>query len=281
MDSEKCIKQFELDFQFRLDPKSVEIYLLSVKQLIEHSGNPIKTINKKHIRHWLNYLYEKGYKPPTISSKLAGLKTFFKYCCEEGFLSANPAAEISVLHINETKPSYLTLSDITKLRQLVKERSVAERALIEVLYATGVRISELANMRKEDIQWNERLIQIPKGKGKIGRIVLFTQECEIHLKAYLDTRIDTLPNVFVSPKFKERPICPNSVNQMFRVIYSKQLGFRLTPHSLRHTFAAHLAQKGMPLDYIQALLGHEAPQQTRYYARLYNHSRREKYDEFM
>ncbi|GGI16594.1 tyrosine-type recombinase/integrase [Gottfriedia solisilvae] len=280
MDCETCINQFELDYQFCLDPKSVELYLLSVKQLIEHSGKSIDTLNKKHIRLWLYYLSEKGYKPQTISSKLGGLKTFFTYCCEEGILSTNPAVGISI-KMEESKPFYLSLTDLTKLRQLVNKRILAERAIIEVLYATGMRISELSNMRREDIYWNERTIQIQKGKRKKGRIVLFTKECEVHLKAYLDTRMDDVPYVFVSPKYADRPIQIYYVGKRFREIYSKQLGFRVTPHTLRHTFAAHLAQKGMPLEYIQTLLGHESPQQTRYYARLYNHARKELYDEFM
>lgn len=281
MDSKTIIKQFELDYHFRLNPKSVKIYLLSVKQLIEYSGQSIDTITKKHIRHWINYLLDKGYKPKTIHSKLIGLKTFFMYCCEEGLLLTNPAIEISIQLMDESKPSYLTLTDLTKLRQLVNERPLVERAIIEVLYATGMRISELSNMRREDIYWSERIIQIPKGKRKKGRIVLFTKECEMHLRAYLDTRSDDAPYVFLGPRYFDRPIRSKYVGRKFLEIYSEQLGFRVTPHSLRHTFAAHLAQKGMPLNYIQILLGHENLQQTRYYARLYNHARKEIYDEFM
>lgn len=205
----------------------------------------------------------------------------FLYCFEEGILSTNPAAEIPLPLTDETKPSYLTISDLSKLKILVNGRTLDERAIIEVLYATGMRISELSNMRKEDIKWNERMIHIPKGKGKRGRIVLFTKECEVHLKAYLDTRRDDIPYVFVSPKNRVRPFRIKCVGQRFKEIYSKQLGFRVTPHSSRHTFAAHLAQRGMPPIYIQYLLGHEDPQQTRYYARLYNNARKDMYDEFM
>ncbi|MEH7080942.1 tyrosine-type recombinase/integrase, partial [Bacillus velezensis] len=218
--------------------------------------------------------------PKTISTKLGGLKTFFTYCCEEGVLSTNPAVGISV-QMEESKPSYLSLTDLTKLRQLVNKCFLAERAIIEVLYATGMRISELSNMRREDIYWNERIIQIQKGKRKKGRIVLFTKDCEVHLKAYLDTRMDDFPYVFVSPRYADRPIRISYVGKIFKEIYSKQLGIRVTPHTLRHTFAAHLAQKGMPFDYIQILMGHESPQQTRHYARLYNHARKELYNEFM
>ncbi|MGG7621553.1 tyrosine-type recombinase/integrase [Bacillus coreaensis] len=280
MNSEFYMKQFALDQQFRLDPESVKRYQCAVKQLKEYTGKGIDAINKQDIRQWLNHLSEEGYQPWTIWSKVTGLKTFFKYCLEEGFLSINPAEKVPFPIIGEKQPSYLTKNELTQLRQLVEGRLPEERAIIELLHSTGMRISELLAMKKEDIKWSERMIQIPKGKQKRGRIVLFTRECEIHLKAYMENRTYETTFVFESRKLKDRTMHPDAVGNWFRA-YSKELGFRVTPHTLRHTFTAHLAQKGMPLDHIQALLGHEDPKQTRFYARLYNQARKEMYDEFM
>lgn len=280
MESEASIKQFILDNQFRLDPESLKIYQCAVKQLLEHTGKSFDAITKSDIRYWLGHLKEKGYKPWTVWSKLTGLKTFFKYCWEEGLILTNPAEEVPFPHVGEKLPRYLTLEQLNRFRKLLEGR-LEERAIIEVLYTTGVRISELCAMKKEDIDWSERIIHIPKGKRKKGRIVLFTRECAEHLRAYLNSRTDDLPYVFLSVKLKDRPIHPDTVGQWFSKYYSKSLGFKVTPHTLRHTFAAHFAQKGMPLECIQALLGHDNPYQTRYYARLYNHARKEIYDEFM
>lgn len=280
MDQEVYMKQFIMDNQFRLDTESLKKYQCAVKQFLEYTGKSLTCITRSDIRHWLAHLKEKGYKPKTIWSKLTGLKSFFKYCTEEGFTLNNPALNVPFPHVEEKRPYYLTVEQLNKLRKLLEGR-LMERAIVELLYASGVRISELCSMKKEDIDWAERVIHIPKGKRKKGRIVLFTHECAEHLKSYLDSRTDDLPYVFLSLRSKNQPIHPDTVGQWLFRSYSKSLVFKVTPHTLRHTFAAHFAQKGMPLECIQVLLGHEEPQQTRYYARLYNHARKEIYDKFM
>lgn len=280
MDSEVSINRFIIDNQFRLDLESLKRYQCAVRQFLQYTGKPLRDINRSDIRCWLRYLKEKGYSPWTIWSKLTGLKSFFKYCLEEDFTDKNPAAEIPYPRVGEKLPYYLTKGQLNMIRRLLEGR-LQERAIFEMLYATGVRISELCAMEKEDIDWSERTIHIPDGKWKKGRIVLFTQESAEHLRAYLASRTDDLPYVFLSLRHKDRAIHPDTIGQWLFKKYSNSLGFKVTPHTIRHTFAAHLAQKGMPLDCIQVLLGHEDPQQTQYYARLYNHARKEKYDEFM
>jgi site-specific recombinase XerD len=280
MDAEECLKQFTLDNQIRLNPESLKNYQCAVKQFLGHTEKSLEAITKSDIRTWFGYLKEKGYKPWTIWSKLTGLKTFFHYCWEEGIIPTNPAKEVPFPHVGEQLPRYLTLEQLNRLRQLLNGR-LEERAIIEVLYTTGVRISELCAMKREDIDWSERTIHVPKGKRKRGRIVLFTRECAEHLKIYLDSRTDDSPYVFLSVTLKDRSIHPDTVGQWFTKYYTKRLGFKVTPHTLRHTFAAHLAQKGMPIECIQSLLGHEDPHQTRLYARLFNHARKEMYDEFL
>ncbi|MDQ0154248.1 tyrosine-type recombinase/integrase [Robertmurraya andreesenii] len=279
MNSDVILNQFLLEYQFRIGKDTLTHYLINVRQLLHFTGKSIDSVTKSDILGWLGYLKKKKYKPWTVWGKLTSLKTFFKYCLEEGYIHKNPAETIPFPRIEEKLPYYLSLDQLGKVRELLQGR-LEERAILEVLYATGVRISELCAMKKEDINWSERIIHIPKGKYKKGRIVLFTRNCEEHLKRYLDSRRDNQPYVFLSVVLKNRPIDKNTVGSRFRK-YSKCLEFKFTPHTIRYTFTAHLAQKGMPLECIQTLLGHEEPQQTRYYARLYNHSRTELYDEYM
>ena len=122
-------------------------------------------------------------------------------------------------------------------------------------------------------------MHVRKGKGKIGRIVLFTRSCEEHLKAYLNERKDDLPYVFLNVP-GTGPIHYQFVEKNFRK-YKKELGIHVSPHTLRHTFAAHLAMKGMPLVGIQSLLGHASPENTQRYARLFDHERKQVYDDWM
>lgn len=273
-----CIQKFREEFRFRLAAETINQYELAVKQLLNCCKKPFDEITSRDIRSWMLQLDSSGYKAVTVKTKLAGIKLFYRYCLEEELRKDNPVELVPFPFVEEPLPRYLQTEELEKLRMFVKERS-QERALIEVLYATGIRVGELAGMKKEDINWPERIIHIPNGKRKKARIVLFTRSCKEHLEAYLDEREDDLPFAFINTT-KSGPVCIRTVQLIFET-YTKHLGIRLTPHTLRHTFAAHLALKGMPLDCIQVLLGHEGPHQTQLYARLYSHARKQKYDEWM
>ncbi|QPA55007.1 tyrosine-type recombinase/integrase [Lysinibacillus sphaericus] len=278
MDINEFIEKFKEEYMYRLAPRTIRGYQLSVKQLQDYTEKPFNKITKKDIRHWMMVLNEKGYKQNSIKNKLIGLKTFYQYCFDEGLMIINPAKDIPFPKVAETLPRYLSKKQLTCLLEHVCER-LYERTIIEVLYATGVRISELVKIKKEDINWSERSIQILEGKGNRSRIVLFNLDCAQHLETYLKSRTDKLPYVFVDKK-ETRMIRSREINTLFQ-FYSKQLGFRVTPHMLRHTFAAHLAERGMPLECIQQLLGHETTHSTQLYARLYNHARKEMYDNWI
>ncbi|KIY23717.1 hypothetical protein UB32_01380 [Mesobacillus subterraneus] len=278
MIADNCLKQFKEDYRFRLEEKTVNLYILAVNQLLAFCEKPFTEMNAKDIRGWMSSLESREYKVATVSSKLAGIKLFFKYCIEEGFLTKDPAKKIPIPKSEDKLPRYLQRDELLQLRQLVKGK-VEERAVIEVFYATGVRLMELVDMKKEDINWSERMITIPNGKRKKERIVLFTRECAVHLKAYLEKREDSQPFAFVNTS-RTGPMCSRTINLKFQG-YTKKLGIHLTPHTLRHTFAAHLAMKGMPLECIQVLLGHNGLHQTQLYARLYHQARKEIYDQWM
>lgn len=278
MSSEKYLTQFINDHSLRLAKGTLEGYETSVRQLLAFYDKSFHQITRKDIRNWLTHLEENHYQLSTIKTKLLSVKQFYKYCVEEGHLSQNPVASIMVPKVDEKLPTYLEHIHLTQLRQLVKDKK-EERAIIEVFYATGVRLRELTAIRKEDINWSERFIHIPEGKRKKARIVLFTRACAEHLEAYLKTRSDTMPYLFLNTKGTER-VSHRAIQFWFEA-YAEKLGIRLTPHTLRHTFAAHLAMKGMPLPCIQVLLGHTSHIQTQLYARLYNHARKEMYDEWM
>lgn len=254
MNPEICRIQFALDSLSWLDLKTVNNYNLAVKQLIECTGKPIEEISQQDILSWISGLDEKGCIPLAIRMKLQGVKRFFKYCLKKGYISADPASAIQLQTVKGTSPTYLTLEEISQLRQFVDTRSPVERVIVEVLYATGMRIGELLSLKKEDINWSERTIRIQKRNRKEERFVLFTGDCEMHLKAYLESRTDDSPYVIVNPGFKRGPLDISTIGSWFGA-YSKKLEFRVTPYILRYTFAAALAQKGIPIASIQYLLG--------------------------
>ncbi|ATP40845.1 hypothetical protein CSE16_12760 [Solibacillus sp. R5-41] len=273
--TEACIERFQLEYRLRLSSQTMKGYIFSVTQLFDYLKMEPSRVSKKDIRNWLLHLSEAGYKPSTIKDRLIGLKTFFKFCMEEGYVTKNPAKDIPYPKREDKKPTYLNKGQLMLCRELVKG-NVMERALLEVLYATGVRISELIAMKKEDINWDEKSIFIPEGKRKKERIVPFSRECGGYLSAYLESRTDDLPYVFVNSRFN-RLLHQTRINERFRY-YSSQLGFRVTPHMLRHTFATHLVKRGMRFDIIQLLLGHDDPKTTQLYTRFYEEGQKEEYD---
>ncbi|MDG5473691.1 tyrosine-type recombinase/integrase [Jeotgalibacillus sp. ET6] len=272
------IEQFKIDYQLKLVPKTIRGYEFNIRQLLEQMEKPFEDITRKDVRNWLMLLEEKGYKPLTVYTKLIGVKTFYKYCMEEGLITKDPVEHIPYPKIPDKVPTYLTKPELAQLRACV-QHSLLERAIIEVFVATGVRVSELVAMNKEDINETERSIHIPEGKGNKGRIVLISLESLHYLTAYLKSRTDALPYVFINQAASNR-LRRQKINANFQA-YSTQLGFRVIPHMLRHTFATHLAQKGMPLECIQELLGHQRPATTQLYSRLFNQARKETYDRWM
>lgn len=278
MNTEKIIRKFMDEFSTRLTSETMENYQRSLRQFFAFCEKPFDEIERRDIRSWLIHLEKKSYKPSTMNLKLFAVKLFYKYCVEEGFLAIDPAESIPHRQLEEALPRYLEQEQLMQLRGLV-ENQTRERAIIEVLYTTGIRLKELIEMKNEDIVWSERMIYIRNGKGKKERIVLFTRQCEEWLRKYLESRSDDLPFVFVTQD-GTRPLGRRVIQLNFES-YREPLNVHLTVHMLRHTFAAHLAIKGMPLACIQVLLGHDSPHQTQLYARLYSHARKQQYDEWM
>ncbi|WP_404356443.1 tyrosine-type recombinase/integrase [Cytobacillus firmus] len=275
---EACIKQFEEDYSSRLREQTMACYKLAVRELLSFCKKPYEEISTRDIRKWLADFGKKGYKSSTIRNKLINIKLFYSYCHEEGFVKNNPAALLRSPKVQVNLPHYLDYGQLTQLRQLAQGK-LRERAAVELLYSTGVRIQEFVMIKIEDINWSERMILIRKGKGKKERMVLFTRECAEHLKAYLGSRQDDDPYLFIN-QFKRGPLAPRSVRLWFEA-FREELGFHLSPHTLRHTLAAHLAMKGMPLVCIQVLLGHDDIRNTLLYARLHNQGQKQLYDEWM
>lgn len=228
------------------------------------------------IRSWLASLEEKGLKPRTIHLKLSAVKSFYQYCMEEQLIQKNPVLTVSTPKIDDKLPYYLSKREVALLQELTKN-DARERALVETLYVTGVRISELLQIKLEDIKWDTRQIWIRKGKGTTERFVLFTHECGMRLKAYLEQRSKQSEYLFSSRRGGS--LSRVTVERRFQE-YSEILGFKVMPHTMRHTFAAHLAEKNMPQSYIQELLGHVNINSTRIYTRLMEHARKKQYDRY-
>jgi site-specific recombinase XerD len=275
--NEACIEQFINDYSFRLERITLDGYETAIRQMLTFCGIPFNEITTGDIRHWLIHL-EKGYKKSSIKQKMFALRLFYQYCVEEEIMTRNPAVVIPLPKDEDRLPQYLTHEQLAQLL-LLCEGNNKQRAVIELFYSTGIRLRELTNLKLDDINWSERMITIKKGKGKKERIVLFTRQCEEHLKGYLNSRNDEIPFLFLN-RWGTGGIDARSI-QHWMQFFREKLGVFISPHTLRHTFAAHLAMKGMPLEHLQVLLGHDKPRHTHLYSRLHGQAQKQKYDEWM
>lgn len=272
----KMQQSFFDDHKARFSTETIRSYTIALKQFFVFCEKNYDEVKAKDVRAWLASMEERGLKPRSIHLKLSALKSFYQYCIEENKTTKNPTATVQTPQKDDSLPYYLTKRQVALLQELTRN-DPRERAIVEALYTTGVRISELLEIKLEDIKWEARQIWIRKGKGNKERFVLFTHECAERLKTYLQHRTYNneylfannrgghLSRVFVEKKFQE---------------YSVLLGFKVIPHTMRHTFAAHLAEKNMPQSYIQELLGHVNINSTRIYTRLMEHARKKEYDRY-
>ncbi|MEH6938318.1 tyrosine-type recombinase/integrase [Bacillus sp. JJ664] len=269
-------QSFFKDNQNRFSSETSRSYKISLKQFFEFSKKKIDEIKPIDIRSWLASMEEKGLKSRSLHLKLSALKSFYQYCIEENIVKKDPTLTIKTPNIDDSLPYYLSRRQVALLQELTRNNQMY-RAIVEALYTTGVRISELLNIRLEDIKWETRQIWIRKGKGTKERFVLFTHECSVRLKTYLHFRGVESEYLFCNQRGGK--LNRTTVQLSFKE-FSKTLGFKVVPHTMRHTFAAHLAEKNMPQSYIQELLGHVNINSTRIYTRLMEHARKKQYDRY-
>jgi integrase/recombinase XerC len=274
--NEKIIHAFFQDHYARFSAETIRSYRITLNKFFDYCGKNYNEIQLNDVRDWVASLIHTGLKPRTIRLKISAVKSFYRYAMEEHLLEKNPTLKIKAPKKEDSLPYYLSQRQLTLLQELTRS-DIRDRAIVEALYATGVRVSELLQIKLEDIKWEKRLIWIRKGKGNKERFVLFSHECAERLKTYLHNRKEVSDYLFAS----------NRGGHLSRILiekrfqeFSKQLGFKVVPHTMRHTFAAYLAEKGMDFSYIQELLGHSNIESTRIYTRLMNHARKQKYDQF-
>lgn len=272
----KALKSFFDDNRARYSPETVRSYGIALKQFFSFCEKDLDEVKATDVRSWLADMEEQELKPNTIHLKLSALKSFYLYCMEENLTKKNPTLTVHTPKKDDSLPYYLSKRQVALLQELTKE-DPRDRAIVEALYTTGVRISELLEIQLEDIKWDTRQIWIRKGKGNRERFVLFTHDCAERLKTYLSQR--KYNNEYLFANNRGGHLSRYFVERKFQE-FSEKLGFVVRPHTMRHTFAAHLAEKNMPQSYIQDLLGHANINSTRIYTRLMEHARKKQYDRY-
>ncbi len=222
--------------------------------------------------------YSKNVGTNTIIRYVTVIRNFLKFLKLEGILKDNFYKYIETPRREKKYPDVLTLSEIKRIfaqPDITKEVGLRDRAILEVLYASGMRISELLNLKVSDINLDLKAIRI-RGKGGKDRYVFLSDRAAKWLARYLEHRKHNSEWVFLN--YKGEKLTRQSVWKMIKK-YAKQAGIeKISPHTFRHSFATHLLARGAPLRYVQALLGHKALTTTEIYAHLSLAEIRKEYD---
>lgn len=281
---EELLKKYEEYLKHEQDASihTSKNYIADLRQFYEYLGksHPQLTISGKGtltkidhniIRGYLSTLFDKN-NPASIARKLASLRSFFKYWIREGTLSANPAKDVATPKVPKRLPKFLSVDEVTALLKGPSENNVLslrDKAMMEVMYASGLRVSELVGLDLEHINLGEGILKV-LGKGKKERIVPIGSKAQTAVSHYLACREELFdkshPTKAVFLNRQGTRITPRSVERMVqKYLRSSGIQKEVTPHVLRHSFATHMLNSGADLRGIQELLGHSSLSTTQKY----------------
>ena len=193
------------------------------------------------------------------------LNGFFDWVVNNLGLQRNPCATVEPIKFQQKKREPLNPYELEVLRY--NSEDIREKALIDFFFSSGVRVSECADVRLSDIDWDNRSVHIRNGKGGKERTVFFNAEAELSLREYLKTRSDQTDALFVSARAPHQPLKSHALENIVKKA-SGRSGMNVFPHRLRHTFATAGIRGGIPIEHLQSMLGHESPKTTMIYAKI-------------
>ncbi|HEX7151465.1 MAG TPA: tyrosine recombinase XerC [Thermoanaerobaculia bacterium] len=259
---------------YRDDLESFVTFLCDDYLTVARDQLDLRRVDHLTIRAYLAHLGRRKLARASIARQLSALRTFFKYLMREGLVEMNPARSVATPKKEKHLPQVMQTSDVALLLEqpdVEKPLGVRDRAWMELLYASGLRISELVGIDLDDIELRGRLVKV-RGKGSKQRIVPFGTKAEEAIRAYLHVRQELVKDpdeqaLFVN--YRGERITTRSVRRLFDdYVRDASLRVGISPHTMRHSFATHLLNAGADLRGIQELLGHASLSTTQKYTHL-------------
>ena len=249
--------------------------------LIWLEDTDVSSVDYNKIREYLRFIYKYNYKKTTVARKISALRTFYKYLYRERVVEANPVAGVSAPKKTKSLPKFLDKEEIEQILNNVNIESPSgfrNRAILELLWATGMRISELSGLNFGDLNLEHNEIKV-FGKGSKERIVLISERAKQYLERYIHTARRLVAKDFPPPPQEENSpvfinntgyrLNPKTIRNVINSIAEKiSLPKKVTPHMFRHSFATYLIENGADLRVVQELLGHASISNTQIYTHI-------------
>lgn len=261
---------------------TIKEYIYDLKKFNEYIKKDFVKVKEEDIIKYIKSIFYK-LEPTSINHIISSIKSFYKFLVNDQEFKNNPSLNIEVLKLSKRLPKYLTKDKMEKLLKINLNNSLDYRnkAIIEVMYATGLRVNEIVNLEIKNIDLNNMIIRTFT-KGNKERIVPFNDEAlkylELYLNYYREVLLKKKTNNYLFLNNRGERLTTNGLrNILKRIQMINNIDDYLTPHVIRHSFATHLLENGADLRSIQELLGHENITTTEIYTHLSNEKLKENY----
>lgn len=248
---------------------TIKTYKSHLKDFLMNIDKPIMTVTTRDIRYHLADAEQRlNYSKSTLEDRRSALSSFYKWLKEEHYIQENPVDPIHRIKFEKNKRKPYTQEQMEKIRYACRNNA-RNTALIEFLYSTGCRVSEVVSIKVDDVDWENGEV-IVTGKGNKSRPVYLNVRAQLALKRYLKGRHNQTDYLFSSTRrLGNKPIDKSSLEKICKQMgYEAGINRKLRPHEVRHTFATDALEKGVPIEDVQVMLGHERMETTLIYTKI-------------
>ncbi|MCX8095064.1 MAG: tyrosine recombinase XerC [Caldisericia bacterium] len=255
--------------------------LLDYYEYVKKNELDYKNISRNSLRGFLIELREKGLDKRSISRKISSIRSFYKFLLKDGVIDKNPIISLELPKIDKKLPTFLTEEEVVKLINYPNDKTLIgfrDKLILIFLYSTGMRVSEIVSLKVSQLNLEKGEVIIT-GKGKKDRVIFLTEELKDMIKVYLNKRKKNSNVLFINRNGK--PLTDKGIRLLVEKYAKKVIPYKkVTPHTLRHTFATHLLTNGADLRVVQELLGHTKLSTTQIYTHLTKENLKKIYDNF-
>ena len=276
-----------LEVERGLSPNTLLAYQRDIQKLdrfARRKQRKLETLSSSELREFLRDLHRQGLGLRSIARVTSAVRGLYRFAVSEGHVRCDPAEQIDSARLSKSLPRYLSLDEVERLLEAPDTSTpegLRDRAMLELLYATGLRVSELVSLRVSDLNFEMGYL-ICQGKGRKERIVPYGKSATRRIERYLARGRDLLAKRRSDSLFLSRLGCAMTRQRFFQILqsYGRLAGIRrdLSPHVLRHSFATHLLERGADLRSLQMMLGHSNIGTTQIYTHVSRERLRRIYD---